>query len=67
MVIRVGLYQFFCSNGCYNDFADKHAEQIIRIAPRHEPLETPIEVKTGNKTRLERSRLQIRPLTSLVM
>ena len=38
-----GFYQYFCSNGCYNDFANKHAEQIIRIAPRLEPLETPIE------------------------
>ena len=40
-----GLFQFFCSNGCYNDFANKHAEQIIRIAPRHEPLETPIDIR----------------------
>ena len=38
-----GMWQYFCSNGCYNDFANKHAEQIIRIAPRLEPLETPIE------------------------
>ena len=37
------MYSYFCSNGCYNDFADKHAEQIIRLEPRHEPLETPIE------------------------
>ena len=37
-----GVWQYFCSNGCYNDFANKHAEQIIRIAPRTEPLETPI-------------------------
>ena len=37
-----GFYKYFCSNGCYNDFANKHAEQIIRIAPRTEPLETPI-------------------------
>ena len=37
------FYRFFCSNGCYNDFAREHAEQIIRIAPRTEPLETPIE------------------------
>ena len=37
-----GFYKYFCSNGCYNDFASKHAEQIIRIAPRTEPLETPI-------------------------
>ncbi len=45
-----GLFQFFCSNGCYNDFANKHAEQIIRIAPRHEPLETPCEVNTETRT-----------------
>ena len=37
-----GFYKYFCSNGCYNDFANEHAEQIIKIAPRLEPLETPI-------------------------
>ena len=37
------FYRYFCSNTCYNDFANKHVEQIIRIAPRHEPLETRIE------------------------
>ena len=36
------FYNYFCSNGCYNDFAHKHAQQIIKIAPRLEPLETPI-------------------------
>ena len=38
-----GFYKYFCSNGCYNDFANKFAEQIVRIAPRNEPLETRIE------------------------
>ena len=38
-----GIWQYFCSNGCYNDFAREHAEQIIKIEPRHEPLETRIE------------------------
>ena len=38
-----GFYQYFCSNTCYNDFANKYAQQIIRIAPRNEPLETRIE------------------------
>ena len=38
-----GLWQYFCSNGCYNDFAHEHVEQIVRIAPRLEPLETKIE------------------------
>jgi len=39
----ISMYSYFCSNGCYNDFANKYVEQIIRIAPRLEPLETPIE------------------------
>ena len=38
------FYNYFCSNGCYNDFANKYVQQIIRIAPRTTPLETPIGV-----------------------
>ena len=37
-----GMYSYFCSNTCYNEFANTHVEQIIAIAPRTEPLETPI-------------------------
>ena len=40
----VNMYSYFCSNGCYNDFANKYIEQVIAIAPRREPLETPINV-----------------------
>ena len=39
------MYQYFCSQGCYDDFANKYIEQVIAIAPRPEPLETPIEVQ----------------------
>ena len=38
------FYNYFCSNSCYNDFANAHIQQIIAIAPRTEALETPIEV-----------------------
>jgi hypothetical protein len=46
---------YFCSQGCYNDFANKNAQRIIALDPRTEPLETRIEdpkkVKhTGNYT-----------------
>jgi hypothetical protein len=37
------MYSYFCSNQCYNDFANANIEQIIAIAPRTEPLETPID------------------------
>ena len=39
-----GFYNYFCSNSCYKEFANKHVEQIIAIAPRTEALETPINV-----------------------
>jgi len=38
------MYSYFCSNGCYNEFANKYVEQVIAIAPRQQPLETPIDV-----------------------
>ena len=38
-----GFYNWFCSQSCERDFCNKYTQQIIRIAPRHEPLETRIE------------------------
>ena len=38
------FYSKFCSNGCYNDFANKYADQVVAIAPRTEALETPVNV-----------------------
>ena len=41
---------YFCSQGCYDDFTNKHIQQVIAIAPRTECLETPIKdpVKTAH-------------------
>ena len=41
---RNSFYSKFCSNGCYNDFANKYANQVVAIAPRIEALETPVNV-----------------------
>ena len=41
--LGTSLYHYFCSQSCYNEFANIYVEQIVRIAPRTEPLETPIE------------------------
>ena len=35
-------YNHFCSQRCYDEFANEYIEQIIAIAPRTECLETPI-------------------------
>ena len=37
-------WEFFCSNHCQNDFWNKHARDIVAIAPRTECLETPVNV-----------------------
>jgi YHS domain-containing protein len=41
----LNMYSYFCSNSCYNDFANKHIERVIAIAPRTVALETPIDVQ----------------------
>jgi len=41
---RDSFYSKFCSQGCYNDFANKYVQEIVAIAPRTEALETPVEV-----------------------
>ena len=41
---------YFCSQGCYNDFANTYAQQIVAIAPRTEALETPINVTKEQAT-----------------
>jgi len=38
------MYSYFCSQGCYNDFANTYVREVIALHPRTEALETPIEV-----------------------
>mgnify|MGYP003109038987 CR=1 FL=1 len=37
-----GWYSYFCSNHCYDEYVNKHINQVMAIAPRTEALETPI-------------------------
>ena len=46
----IGMYSYFCSQGCYNDFANKYVREVIAIAPRTEALETPIDVVVETHT-----------------
>ena len=47
--LGTSFYNWFCSQGCYNEFANTYVEQIVRLAPRTEPLETRIEDPTRVK------------------
>ena len=38
------VWSHFCSQGCYTDFLYAHWEEFIRLHPRLEALETPIDV-----------------------
>ena len=44
------FYNYFCSQGCYNDFANKHVREVIAIAPRTEALETPVSIERVEST-----------------
>ena len=48
--IRNSVWSVFCSQGCYTDFFYKYWQQVIAIAPRTEPLETPINVVVETRT-----------------
>jgi hypothetical protein len=43
---RTSMYSYFCSQGCYNDFANTYVREVIALHPRTEALETPIENPT---------------------
>ena len=47
---HLNMYSYFCSQGCYNDFANTYVREVIAIAPRTEALETPIDVETFTRT-----------------
>jgi hypothetical protein len=49
---RLNMYSYFCSNGCYNDFANKYIEQVIAIAPRREPLKHRLKTQKKLNTQL---------------
>ena len=44
------IYNYFCSQGCLMDFMRSNIQRVVAIAPRHEPLETPIEIETFTRT-----------------
>ena len=41
---HINMYSYFCSQGCYNDFANTYVSEVIALHPRTEALETPIDV-----------------------
>ena len=36
-------FKYFCNQNCLYQFINTHLEEIVKIAPRREPLETPIK------------------------
>ena len=44
------VWSHFCSQGCYTEFMHEHWEEQIRLHPRTEALETPIDVQVETRT-----------------
>ena len=38
------IWKYFCDQSCMHDFIHTHVEEFVRLHPRTEALETPIEV-----------------------
>ena len=47
---HMSMYSYFCSQGCYNDFANTYVREVIALHPRTEALETPIDVVKEQNT-----------------
>ena len=41
--IRQSIFSHFCNQRCLMDFLKVHKDRIVALAPRREPLETPIK------------------------
>ena len=41
---RYYMFNYFCGQNCLMDYIRTHLQAIVAIAPRREPLETPIKV-----------------------
>ena len=44
-------FKYFCNQNCLYQFINTHLEEIVKIAPRREPLETPIKDPVKDKTK----------------
>tara|TARA_Y100001973_G_scaffold45131_1_gene67247 strand:- start:142 stop:405 length:264 start_codon:yes stop_codon:yes gene_type:complete len=47
---RNSVWKYFCDQTCMHEFIYKHIEEFIRLHPRTESLETPIDVVVEDKT-----------------
>jgi len=47
---RTSMYSYFCSQGCYNDFANTYVREVIALHPRTEALETPVSIARVEST-----------------
>ena len=43
-------YEYFCDQTCLHDFIRKHFLEFVRLHPRTEALETPIDVVVEDRT-----------------
>ena len=49
--IRESIFSHFCNQRCLMEFIKVHKDRIVALAPRREPLETPIKDPVKNSDR----------------
>ena len=45
----MAIWKYFCDQTCMHDFIHTHVEEFVRLHPRTEALETPIEITTETR------------------
>ena len=45
---QYAIYNYFCSQTCLMSFMNNNITRVVALAPRNEPLETPINDPTKN-------------------
>ena len=45
----MAIWKYFCDQTCMHDFIHTHLEEMVRLHPRPDALETPIEVVTETR------------------
>ena len=61
------IWKYFCDQTCMHDFIHTHAEEFVKLHPRLEALETPIEVskETRNWYGRDYTTTEIKPIDNV--
>ena len=52
-------WEYFCDQTCLHDFINNHFQEFVRLHPRTEPLETPVNVIKNSSDYFYRTKIEV--------